>query len=141
MKVKRRLILISLLTMGLVIGFWFYNSTITPLDRPFILSSIKETVVATRVDWMCNCANFVDTMKYNINPTTEPDDNDYFFVEPSRPDLILDREHFINYRYVRLTGQFYLDKGIPAEFEYGHIEDKPKHAKVFKVEKIEYLTN
>jgi hypothetical protein len=41
---------------------------------------------------------------------------------------------------VRLTGQFYLDKGISDEYELGQIEDKPDHARVFKLDKIEYLT-
>jgi hypothetical protein len=140
MKIKRRLTLILFFgTVGLVFGILFYNSTITPFDRPFFLSSTKETIIATRVDWMCNCANFVDTTKYKTNSVTEPKDNDYFFIESSYADQ-LDRDYFIKNKYVKLTGQFYIDKGIPKEFKLGHIEDKPDHARIFKVEKIEYLT-
>jgi hypothetical protein len=130
----------SLGLIGLSIGFWFYNSTVTPLDRPFFLSGNKETIIATRVDWMCNCANFVDTTKYKTNPVTEPGDNDYFFIQSAQPDQQWDRDHFIKNGYVRLTGQFYIDKGIPMEFELGQMEDKPDHARVFKFDKIEYLT-
>ena len=126
-------------TVGLLFGILFYNSTITPFDRPFFLSSTKMTIIATRVDWMCNCANFVDTSKYKTNSVTEPKDNDYFFIEPSHTDQ-LDRDYFIKNKYVKLTGQFYIDKGIPEEFKLGHIEDKPDHARIFKVDKIEYLT-
>jgi len=140
MKIKGRLTLILFLsTIGLVFGILFYNSTVTPFDRPFFLSSTKETIIATRVDWMCNCANFVDTTKYKTNSVTEPKDKDYFFIESSQSNQ-LDRDYFINNTYVKLTGRFYIDKGIPGEFALGHIEDKPDHARVFKVDKIEYLT-
>ena len=58
MKIKGRLTLILFLgTMGLVFGILFYNSTVTPFDRPFFLSRTKETIIATRVDWMCIGAN------------------------------------------------------------------------------------
>ncbi len=140
MKIKRRWTLVLFLgTVGLVFGILFFNSTITPFDRPFFLSSTKETIIATRVDWMCNCANFVDTSKYKTNSVTEPKDNDYFFIESSHADQ-LDRDFFIKNKYVKLTGQFYIDKGIPGKFKLGHIEDKPDHSRIFKVDKIEYLT-
>ena len=141
MKIRGRLTLVLFLgTIGLVFGILFYNSTVTPLDRPFFLSSTRETIIATRVDWMCNCANFVDTTKYKTNSVTEPKDDDYVFTESSHPDQ-LDRDYFIKNKYVKLTGQFYIDKGIPGEFTLGHMEDKPDHARVFKVDKIEYLTS
>lgn len=137
-----RLVLTVLLaTIGLLIGLFYYNGTVTPLDRPFFLSDKKETIVATYVEWMCNCANFVDTTNYKSNPVTEPNDNDYFFIELAQPGQGWDTDHFIRNRYVRLTGSFYLDKGIPPqEFELGHMEDKPSRARVFKAEQIEYLT-
>jgi hypothetical protein len=141
MKIKGRLTLILFLgTIGLVFGVLFYNSTVTPFDRPFLLSSTKEAIIATRVDWMCNCANFVDKTKFKTNSVTEPNDDDYFFIESSHSDQ-LDRDYFIKNKYVKLTGQFYIDKGIPEEFALGHIEDKPDHARIFKVDKIEYLTS
>ena len=128
-------------TIGLVIGILYFNSTVTFIDRPFFLSDDQVTIVATRVEWMCNCANFIDTTNYKSNPVTEPRDNDYFFIEPAQPGQDWDRGHFIKNKYVRLTGQFYLDKGIPKEYELGHLEDKPNHARVFKFDKIEYLTD
>jgi len=141
MKRRIRLVLSLFLgTIGLLIGGLYYNSTVTPLDRPLFLSGNKQTIIATRVDWMCNCAGFVDTTKYQTDPVTEPNDNDYFFIEAAQPDEQWDRDHFIKNRYVRLTGQFYIDKGIPEEFNLGQMEDKPDHARVFKFDKIEYLT-
>jgi hypothetical protein len=107
MKIKGRLTLILFLsTIGLVFGILFYNSTVTLFDRPFFLSSTKETIIATRVDWMCNCANFVDTTKYERNSVTEPKDDDFFFIESSHPDK-LDRDYFIKNKYVKLTTILY----------------------------------
>jgi hypothetical protein len=128
-------------TTGLFIGILYYNSTVTPLDRPFFLSDNKETIIATHVDWMCNCASFVDTTNYKTNPITEPGDNDYFFIESAQAgEEDWNRDHFTKNRYVRLTGRFYIDKGLPREYKLGQMEDKPDHAKVFKFDKIEYLT-
>ena len=142
MKRRVRLILgLFLVTTGLLIGILYFNSTVTFIDRPFFLSNNKETIIATRVDWMCNCANFVDTTNYKSDPVIEPGDNDYFFIEAAQPGQDWGRDHFIKNKYVRLTGQFNLDKGIPEEYELGHLEDKPNHARVFKFDKIEYLTS
>ncbi len=141
MKRRIRLVLSLFLgAIGLLIGVLYYNSTVTPIDRPFFLSNNRETIIATRVDWMCNCAEFVDTTNYKINPVTEPSDKDYFFIEAAVQGEDWNRDHFVKNKYVRLTGQFYIDKGIPQEYELGHLEDKPNHARVFKFDKIEYLT-
>jgi hypothetical protein len=126
--------------IGLLIGVFYYSGTVTPLDRPFFPSDKKQTIVATRVDWMCNCAGFVDTTKYKTDPITEPGDNDYFFIEAAQPGKDWDRDHFIKHRYVRLTGRFYIDEGLPREYKLGHMEDKPSHARVFRFDEIEYLT-
>jgi hypothetical protein len=142
MKRRNRLALILFLgALGLFVGILYYNLTVTPFDRPFFLSDNKVTIVATHVDWMCNCANFVDTTNYQQNPVTEPGHNDYFFIEPAQLGQDWDRGHFIKNRYVRLTGRFYIDKGLPREYELGHMEDKPDHARVFKFDRIEYLSN
>ncbi len=141
MKRKVRLV-VSLFfgTIGLLIGVLYYHSTVTPLDRPFFLSDKMETIIATRVDWMCNCADFIDTTHYKTNPVTEHGDKEFFFIEAAQPGQHWNREHFIKNRYVKLTGRFYIDKGIPQEYELGQMEDKPDHAKVFKFDEIEYLT-
>jgi hypothetical protein len=142
MKSKIRLLLILFFgTIGLFVGVLYYKSTVTPFDRPFLLSDNKVTIVATHIDWMCNCANFVDTTNYKTNPVTEPVDNDYFFIEAAQPGQDWDREHFTKNRYVRLTGRFYIDKGLPREYELGQMEDKPDHARVFVFDKIEYLSD
>jgi hypothetical protein len=126
---------------GILCGMIIYNHRVTKFDRPLFLSDKKETILATYVYWMCNCANFVDTLKYETDPVTEPKENDYFFIEPDRPELKLNRDHFMENSFVKLTGHFYIDKGIPTDFKIGWIEDKPDHARVFKFEKIEYLKN
>ena len=141
MKIERRLMVsIPLGIAALLVGVWFCNFTVTPLDRPFVLSSKKETIVASRINWMCNCANFVDTTEYDANPVTELGSEEFFFIEATQQDRQLIRDHYTRNMYARLTGQFYIDKGIPEDFALGHIEDKPAHARVFKIDKIEYLT-
>ena len=140
MKIRRLIIGLSFLAIVLLAGILFYNSTITFVDRPFFLSDNTESIVVTRVDWMCNCADFIDTATYKTNPVTEPDDDDYFFIEPAKQGQDWNRDHFINNKFVRLTGKFYVDEGISQEYKSEHIEDKPNHASVFKFDKIEYLT-
>jgi hypothetical protein len=144
MKARRsglsRIMLIAGVLSLLVLPALFYiNSTITPLDRPFFLSGNKQTITVTYVDWMCNCPDFVEITKFNRDPIVEAKPTDYFFLEPASRELKLDRNHFINHKFVRLTGQFYLDKGIPTEFELGATEDKPDHARIFRYERIEYI--
>lgn len=124
----------------LVYGVVFYSSTITPFDRPFFLSSTKETVIATKVNWMCNCANFIQKTSFEIDPVTESKDEDYFFIESPASEH-LKGDFFTKNKFVKLTGHFYIDKGISEEFKLGYIEDKPDHARVFKVEKLEAVTN
>jgi hypothetical protein len=137
----RMFLQIGLATTGLLVAIWFYNFTVTSLDRAFFLSNKKETIIATYVDWMCNCANFVDTTSYKTNPVTEPEGGDYFFIEAARPGQPWNRDHFIQNRYVKLTGQFYLDEGIPEEYKLGHLEDKPDHARIFRFEKYRVPDN
>ncbi len=137
---RSKLILFAFLITTLIYA-WLYSSSVTPLDRSFFLSDKKDTLVVTYVDWMCNCANFVDITKYKINPVIELGKDDYFFIEPSKKELEFDRNYFINNKYIRLVGKFYLDRGIPKEYPLGQIEDKPDHAKIFKYSSIEYLTD
>ena len=144
MNVNNRLtrwILFGIIGVAILVVAWGFNSFVTPFDRPFFLSDKKETIIVTRVAWMCNCADFIDTTKYNGDPVTEPANNDYFFIEAANPEQNWDRDHFIINKYARLTGRFYIDKGIPREYEYGHMEDKPEHARIFKFDKIEYITD
>jgi len=57
--------------MGRLIGMMYCNLTVTFIDRPFFLSNSKEIIIATHVDWMCNCASFIDTTNYKTNLVTE----------------------------------------------------------------------
>jgi hypothetical protein len=141
----KRTLKISGLAVGiltLIFGIWFYDRFIlSPLDRPWILSDHEETITLTYVNWACDCADFVETKHFKENPISEPKSDAYIFIEPSRPELKLDtgfysEQHF--YKYIRLTGRFYLDKGIPESYEM-KTPEKPDHAKVFRYDKIEYI--
>ena len=123
-------------------GLFYFDHTVTIFDRPFFLSGEEQTIEAAYVSWGCNCANFIETKNFKHNPISEPQTNDYFFVEAAAVDLQLDSNFYLNrFKKIILTGQFYKDKGIPSEYELGHIEDKPQHARVFLYDKIEFLDN
>lgn len=68
-------------------------------------------------------------------------EQDFIFIEPSSPDIRPDsafynQGHF--YKHLRLTGRFYLDKGIPGTYEM-KTPIKPDHARVFRYHKVEYV--
>jgi hypothetical protein len=99
-----------------------------------------QTVDLFYVNWACDCANFVDMRNYENNPNYEPREEDGIFVEPLADDVKIP-ESFYKYSFgkiLRLTGQFYLDKGIPRG--YGQKTNiKPEHARVFRYHKLEIL--
>ncbi len=142
MKVFLKITIGLFITLGLTLSWLFYDHTITNFDRPWFLSDKEETIVVAYVNFGCNTAKFVEINSFKTNPITEPNDDDYFFIEPSRTDIDWDRNYFNKNASarIRLTGQFYLDKGISTEFKLGSIEDKPSHAKVFLYDKLEYLS-
>jgi hypothetical protein len=57
----------------LIGGIWFYPMFIlSPFDRPWILSSERQTIEVTYINWACDCADFVETNKFKENPVSEP---------------------------------------------------------------------
>ena len=133
----------SLTAIVLLCALWFCKVfIISPLDRPWLLSDNEETIEVTYVHWACDCADFVETKKFAHNAVTEPDDDDYIFIEPARAEIKLGDDFYSDKRFykLRLTGRFYLDKGIPGSYEL-KTPMKPDHAKVFRYDKIEYVDN
>ena len=124
---------------GLLICSYEFSHTVTFLDRPSVLSNRQETVSAIYVDWMCNCPKFVEKNKYKTDPTTEPADEDYFYIEPANTRLSVNYDSLFRKPLVLMTGRFYTNRGVPSEFKLGHIEDKPARAKVFRFDSIRYL--
>jgi hypothetical protein len=126
----------------LIFALWYYNMfVISPLDRPWLISKDEETITLTYVNWACDCADFVETRHFQNSAVSEPQSEDYIFIEPSRPVLQLDSDFYSNkhfYSYIKLTGRFYVDKGIPESYEL-KTPEKPDHAKVFRYDKIEFI--
>jgi hypothetical protein len=133
---------LALAAMILLFGVWFYNMFIvSPLDRPWIESGYEETITVDYVNWACDCAEFVETKNVKQNRIADPKPEHWIFIEPSRPELKLTEEfrsekHY--YNYLRLTGHFYLDKGIPKSYAM-KTPEKPEHAKVFRYTKMEFI--
>jgi hypothetical protein len=137
-----RLAGIVIVTIATLFGIWYYHTfIISPLDRPWILSTDEKTIEVTYVNWACDCADFIETKNYADSPTSEPASEDYLFIEPANPQLALknnfyEKDHFE--KNLRLTGHFYIDKGVPASYEM-KTPEKPEHARVFRYDKIEYI--
>jgi hypothetical protein len=91
--------------------------------------------------WACDCADFIDIKYYNDNPGYEAKGEDCIFIEPSNhdnriPQDFYDKGHF-EY-YLKLTGQFYEDKGVPDSYE-SKTPEKPEKAKVFRYDNFELV--
>ncbi len=130
-----------LTTLFVALVYYIDAKVVTPLDRPHFLSSKKESIDVTYVSFLCDCANFVEIKNYKTNPISEPDENDYIYIEPATADLAVNTffydtgRHYYN---LRLTGSYYIDKGIPATYTYTD-PFKPALARVFRYERIEFI--
>jgi hypothetical protein len=141
----KRLLLVGLLTIGLILVVAFtvgyFHSTTTILDRPSNLTGKTETIVVYYINWACDCPDFIESGYYDCQPHYEPKEEDCIFIEPSNSDLkvpmsFYEKEYFT--KKLRLTGQFYQDKGIPKTYEQ-KTPEKPNKAKVFRYDEIEII--
>ena len=129
-----------LFIIALVINFYL-QSTPTFLDRPTKLSSITETIEVNYINWACDCANFIETKYARKDPSDEILEQDCIFIEPATPKLKLPERYFQKDHFekrLRLTGQFYLKKGIPRFYEQ-KTPEKPAPARVFRYTKFEMV--
>jgi hypothetical protein len=118
-----------------------FKYTRSSLDEPTHLSGKQETVEVTYIHWACACANYLDVKHFQDHPNEEVKDTDCFFIEPANPNVVVP-ESFENEDYwdcnLRLTGQFYLDKGIPESY-VSPTSEKPERARVFRYEAYELV--
>jgi hypothetical protein len=141
---KRLIYWTGLIVIGFVVigSIWYYHMFITsPLDRPWIPSTERQTIEVTYVNWACDCADFVETKNFKTSPISEPEEDDYLFVEPAREEVNLDSTYYSRLHFsknLKLTGRFYIDKGIPTSYEM-KTPLKPEHAKVFLYDKVEFV--
>lgn len=124
-------------------SFIFFSMSCLPLfigcsDRPVKLSDKAETIEVAYINWACDCADFIETKDWKGNEARE---EDCIFIEPANPEnkvpeSFYSKNHFG--KYLRLTGHFYTDKGIPAGYEQ-KTPEKPVRAKVFRYDKLEII--
>jgi hypothetical protein len=121
--------------------FLFFSSFASSCsNQPTKISGVKETIEVSYVHLACDCANFIETKFYKHNTDYETREEDCIFIEPSNiknkiPDLFFEKKHFGN--YLKLTGQFYLDKGVPDSYE--RQMGSPDKAKVFRYDSFKLV--
>jgi len=112
-------------------------------NQPTNISGKTETIKVSYVNWACDCADFIETKYFKDKPDYETKEEDCIYIEPSNPILKIPEEfyskgHFEN--YLKLTGQFYIDKGIPNSYDR-KTPEKPRHARVFRYDNFEIISN
>jgi hypothetical protein len=123
--------------MAVIFGIHYCESTVTVFDQPGELSGKTETIEVIYVNWACDCPDFVET-KYALG---EIDEKDCIFIEPASDSIKVDG-HFYQHsfsRSLKLTGQYYCEKGIPNSYEQ-KTPEKPEKAKVFRYTHIEIIS-
>lgn len=142
----KQLFIISLIAFAFLLGLAFtiryFKFTPTFFDRPSELTGKTETIEVVYINWACDCANFIETKHHKSNPQYETREEDCIFIEPSNdslrvPESFYATDHFE--KKLRLTGQFYKNKGIPSSYEMKTVGEKPDKAVVFRFDKIELI--
>lgn len=135
---KHRIFIIFALV---VCTFFYLRLARTYVDRPFILSDKTTTLDAVYVAWACDCPNWLSVQHYTEQPGYEAQAADCFYIEAASEDNKLpDNLNFSTRTRIRFTGKFYIDKGIPADYR-GMGDFKPEHARVFRYENYDILSN
>ena len=128
----------KLIKLTIIFGlFWLTSCN----DQPAKLSGVTETIEVSYVNWACDCADFIETKFYNDDPQYEAKEEDCIFIEPSDinnkiPPVYYEKEHFDN--YLKLSGQFYIDDGIPNSYDR-KTPKKPQKARVFRYNSFELV--
>ena len=110
-------------------------------NQPTKLSGKTETIEVFYINWACDCADFIETKFYADNSEYEAKEEDCIFIEPANPsikipDNYFEKGHFEN--HLKLTGQFYIDKGVPNTYDRKTPEEIEK-SKVFRYDKFELV--
>ncbi len=140
---KKRILIITLTISILIAGFIFFikESSVTFFDQPNELSNHVEQIEVGYVNWACDCANFYETQLFSENSDYKLKADDCIFIEAKDKSHTIPKNYFDTiYRNnnLRLTGRFYLDKGISATYEM-KTSEKPKYARVFQFDSFEII--
>jgi hypothetical protein len=131
-----------LLWLFFAIGITFYYFNLF-YNRPWVLSGKTEVIEVSQVMWACDCADFIETKHFGKNPEYEPQEEDFIFIEAARPELKIPLRYYGKLRHaykLRLTGQFYKDKGVSRTYE-GNTSETPDRARVFRYDKFKIIKN
>lgn len=110
--------------------------------HPKNLSDRVETLDLVYIRWACECPRFAET---ELIKTLEGGElaEACFYIEAAKgvkeiPESYYMRDHSTH--YLRLTGSFYLDEGVPKGYE-PITSETPQLAKVFRYNKFELVEN
>ncbi len=117
-----------------------FSLTQCSFDRkPSRLSDKTETIEVIYVNWACDCPDWVET-RFSRD-SAGPDQRNCIYIEPSSPDLAVPDSFYSTKHFsqtLRLSGRFYLDKGIPDGYEPKTV-GKTEPGKVFRYDNIEFI--
>ncbi len=108
-------------------------------DQPTKLSGKTETIEVSYINWACDCPDFIDRRHYKDDLEYEAKEEDCIFIEPSSNDKKIPQDYYDNGHfeyYLKLSGQFYVDKGVPDSYDQ-KTPERPEKARVFKYDNFE----
>lgn len=117
-----------------------YNSTnlrLLPIDHAHDLSPQKEIIEVSYINWACDCA------EWKVSGEEIPEDSlEHYsiFIEGSESNNRYELTDLADNCWpvkMKLTGRYYLDKGISRDYDVMH--EKPDKARVFRYDQFEIL--
>ncbi len=108
-------------------------------QQPTHLSNTRETIIVAYINWACDCPDWIET-KYRRD-SIEIDEDLCIYIEPAEPALAVPDSFYTNgqfFQTLRLSGRFYLDKGIPVCYQ-AKSTGKTAPGKVFYYDRIELI--
>ncbi len=133
--------MIWLMSHSMLFLFLILLSLASCNPQPTQLSGKNETITVDYIKWACDCPDFVDTKVYDQDPEYEVKEEECFFIEAANkknqiPEKYYNEDHF---QYsLKLTGQFYLDKGVPTSYDR-KTPERPKKSRVFRYDSFEMV--
>ncbi len=100
---------------------------------PKHLSGEIETIDVYYINQACDCPNFIQVTDLKTPNVDSIDTETQLYITPAEPDLYLTGEYYLNDHFnylLRLTGQFYTDKGVPKTY-VPNTNEKPEPSRVF----------
>ncbi|WP_025124706.1 hypothetical protein [Myroides odoratimimus] len=142
MKVKKVVIGLLIVFVAVILGWIGYLSYLERSKQPSQLSGKEETIEVMYVNWACDCADFIDASF--LVEGYEIDEKDCIFIEPSTENLAIDSDTLYHKQFdyfIKLKGQYYIDKGVPTSYERKVANPimSPDKARVFRYTSYEFV--